>query len=382
MTGPADVDPTIQVYDARAHEWVAERAPRFTNAASLGRAFADEVRTHTTRSIADLGCGPGWHTVGLGPGAIALDASEAMLALVPERAPDALRVQADLAALPFARGALGAAYASKSYVHLPRSAVPLALADLHRALEVGARVELVVFSGDAEHEGWPDDEFGGRLFSRWPELLLRDVLVGAGFALEAWAEADKPMGAIEYRARLRRVRTLPDTVGPGMRLLVVGLNPSLYSADAGVPFARPGNRFWPAAVEVGLAPAPRTPRPALERHGMGMTDLVKRATRAASELETREYRAGMERLDRLAAWLQPGAVCIVGLAGWRAAVDHKAKPGVQASTLGGRPVYLMPNTSGLNASTQHAGFVTHLRSALALAQDPSPPPVAGGKMEP
>ena len=87
-------------------------------------------------------------------------------------------------------------------------------------------------------------------------------------------------------------------------------------------------------------------------------------------------------MSRLAAWLQPGAVCVVGLAGWRAAVDKRASVGVQPERLGGRPVYLMPNTSGLNASTQHDGFVTHLGAALALAHGHRErATVDGGKME-
>ena len=57
-----------------------------------------------------------------------------------------------------------------------------------------------------------------------------------------------------------RARTLPDTVGPGMRMLLVGLNPSLYAADAGVGFARPGNRFWPAMLAAGLATRDRDAR--------------------------------------------------------------------------------------------------------------------------
>src|SRR5262245_42526066 len=207
--------------------------------------------------------------------------------------------------------------ARASYARRPSARVPLALADLHQSLTPGARVEVS--------------------FSRWPEALLRGVLVGAGFAIEAWSEPDPPIRGRELRVSLRRERTLPDTVGPDMRLLVVGLNPSLYSADAGVPFARPGNRFWPAAIAAGLADTPRSPREALRDHGMGMTDLVKRATRAASELHPDEYRDGMERLEHLVAWLQPGAVCIVGLSGWRAAVDRRAVAGVQANALGGRP---------------------------------------------
>jgi TDG/mug DNA glycosylase family protein len=177
-----------------------------------------------------------------------------------------------------------------------------------------------------------------------------DLLAGAGFE------------RVDGR-RVRRLRTLPDRVGPSMRLLVCGLNPSLYSADRGIGFARPGNRFWPALLAAGLATVDRDPAHALHHHGIGMTDLVKRATATAAELTRDEYAAGLARVGRLCAWLGPGAVCMVGLAGWRAAVDRRAVVGWQPEQLGGVDVYVLPSTSGLNASTQLPGFVDHLRSA-------------------
>ena len=148
-----------------------------------------------------------------------------------------------------------------------------------------------------------------------------------------------------------------------MRVLVCGLNPSLYAADQGVNFARPGNRFWPALLAAGLVSIDRDPPHALAHHGIGMTDLVKRATVAASELTRDEFVAGLARVERLCAWLRPGVLCVVGLTGWRAAVDRRAVVGWQPRQPGGVPVYVMPNTSGLNASTQHEGFVAHLREA-------------------
>jgi TDG/mug DNA glycosylase family protein len=98
-----------------------------------------------------------------------------------------------------------------------------------------------------------------------------------------------------------------------------------------------------------------------------MTDLVKRATARADELSRDEYRAGLARVGRLVRWLQPGAVCFVGLAGWRNAVDRKAVPGAQPDGIGGRPVYVMPSTSGLNARVPAAELADHLRAAAALA---------------
>ena len=64
-------------------------------------------------------------------------------------------------------------------------------------------------------------------------------------------------------------------------------------------------------------------------------------------------------------------MCFVGLAGWRAAVDRKAVAGVQERLVGGRPVYVMPSTSGLNAATPLAVLVDHLRAAAALADGSS-----------
>ncbi len=165
------------------------------------------------------------------------------------------------------------------------------------------------------------------------------------------------------RAGATRELSLPDTVGPGMTLLVSGLNPSVYAAEAGVGFARPGNRYWPAALAAGIVSVDRDPDHALRRHGIGMTDVVKRATPRADALDAEEYRDGLARLERLAAWLRPGAICFVGLAGWRA--QHpKAAAGVQPETLGGRPVYVLPSTSGLNARVPLADLAEHLADGL------------------
>ena len=94
-----------------------------------------------------------------------------------------------------------------------------------------------------------------------------------------------------------------------------------------------------------------------------MTDLVKRVTRRADELTPDEYRDGLDRVDGLAGWLRPRAVCVVGLTGWRAAVGREAVAGVQDRAIGGRPVYLMPNTSGLNAHETVGSLADHLRAA-------------------
>jgi TDG/mug DNA glycosylase family protein len=365
---------TVEVYEARGGEWVARReAARLDAARALGR------RARSGGLRADLGCGPGWHLAALGRPALGLDAAGAMLAEARRRAPGSLLVRADLEALPLARGALAAAWARNSYVHLPRARLPLALAELHAALEPEAPLALEVFAGSGEGSDHAGDAFPGRFFALWVRDALRDVLAGAGFAVESLEELEDPArtasagGPPRARrfplllARGRRARTLPDLVGPGMRLLACGLNPSLVSADAGIPFFRRSNRFWRAALAAGAVDRERDPLHALRERGLGFTDLVKRATARADALDAGEYREGAARLERLVRWLAPRAVCFVGLAGFRAAWGRGARPGVQAAPLGGRPVYLMPSTSGAAAGASLADLAAHLRAALALA---------------
>lgn len=178
-----------------------------------------------------------------------------------------------------------------------------------------------------------------------------------------WALEGAGLEAVD--GGLRRVRTIADTTAPGMRLLLVGLNPSPAAADAGVGFFRAGNRFWPAALAAGIVTRDRDPRHALGTHGVGMTDLVKRTTARAEELSVDEYRHGLSRIEALAEALAPAVVCFVGLAGWRAAVDRRATTGWQDRPVGGRPTYVMPNPSGLNAHVRVDDLAGHLRAAAA-----------------
>jgi TDG/mug DNA glycosylase family protein len=349
---------TVEIYEEHAAEWEARRSPTQIAAA---RRFGS---LRGAGVAIDLGCGPGWYTTALGSPVVALDAAHAMVRRAAEVAPGALAVQADLVALPFRRSVLAGAWARNTYVHLPTADVPMALADLHRSLSTSAPVELTLFEGEVEgRDLFQDDDFPGRWFSTWSEERLRDVIHGAGFHLEDLERHTARAGDSWFRVHMRRSDTLPDLVSGAMRLLVCGLNPSVHAATAGVGYVTPGNRFWPAAVAAGLVTRDRQPLHALRAHGIGMTDLVKRATSRADALTRDEYRAGLERLDRLCAWLRPGAVCLVGLAGWRAAADRTAQPGWQRRSLGGTPVYVMPSTSGLNAATPLSVLVEHLRAA-------------------
>ena len=355
---------TVEIYEASGATWAQRRRPERTDEA---RAFADRVGPRGVR--ADLGCGAGRYSTELGAPLVALDAARTMLGLCRAAAPDALLVQADLEALPIRRGALRGGWGSMSYLHVPSARLPLALADLHRSLAVGAPIELRLIGGSHEGPDLPGDDIGGRFFASWEPAHLADVATGAGFTVVGVEDRVEGKGR-RIVLRAERARTLADTVGPGMRLLVCGLNPSLLSADVGVGFARPGNRFWGAAIAAGAASRVRDPVHALRHHGTGMTDIVKRATVAAAELDPDEYRAGIARVERLCTWLRPAVICFVGLTGWRAAVDRRAVAGPQPHGFGGVAAYVMPSTSGLNAHTKPAAHAEHLRAALALAGRP------------
>jgi double-stranded uracil-DNA glycosylase len=153
-----------------------------------------------------------------------------------------------------------------------------------------------------------------------------------------------------------RNRTIPDVLpapGEPLRVLFCGINPSLYSAATGWHFARPGNRFWPALHLSGFTPRRLAPyeQHLLPGYGLGITNLVARATAQAAELDPAELRAGGERLLALIKRSRPRILAIAGVTAYRTAFGHpRAVIGPQPGPLGGSRVWVLPNPSGLNAS--------------------------------
>ena len=160
-------------------------------------------------------------------------------------------------------------------------------------------------------------------------------------------------------------------VGPGLRVLFVGINPSLRSAEVGHHFARPGNRFWPALHAAGFTP--RRLRPdednELPAHGVGVTNLAFRPTRAAAEISRYELREGAVELESTVREHQPRLVAIVGLVAYRSAFDRpQATMGLQPQEIGGRPIWVLPNPSGLNAHYKPADFGRLYAEARVFAE--------------
>ncbi|MBV9337953.1 MAG: mismatch-specific DNA-glycosylase [Solirubrobacterales bacterium] len=147
--------------------------------------------------------------------------------------------------------------------------------------------------------------------------------------------------------------------GPGLCVLFVGINPSLRSAEVGHHFARPGNRFWAALYGAGFTPRVLAPHEdgLLPAFGIGVTNFVSRATRAAAELTADELRAGATALEATVRSWEPRLVAVVGVVAYRAAFRCPAADvGLQRERVGGRPVWVLPNPSGLNAHYKPADF--------------------------
>jgi TDG/mug DNA glycosylase family protein len=140
-----------------------------------------------------------------------------------------------------------------------------------------------------------------------------------------------------------------------VRVLLVGINPSLFSGWTGMHFARPGNRLWRTLHEAGFTDRVLHPSDseAILAAGLGITNLVARATARADELTDDEVRAGVEPLRALVRRVRPAAVAFLGISTYRVAFARpRATVGRQPELFEGALVWVLPNPSGLNAHYQ------------------------------
>lgn len=145
---------------------------------------------------------------------------------------------------------------------------------------------------------------------------------------------------------------MPDVVADGLQVLFCGINPGLMTAATGHHFARPGNRFWPVLHLSGFTPRLMKPseQGELPSYGLGITNVVARATARADELTPTEYREGGRLLSAKVERLRPDWLAVVGVTAYRAAFDdRRAVIGPQERTIGASRVWVLPNPSGLNA---------------------------------
>jgi len=183
------------------------------------------------------------------------------------------------------------------------------------------------------------------------------------------------------RAELESFRDaeVPDLLGDDVRLLFVGINPGLWTAATQSHFAHPVNRFYPALLRAGIIERPIDPsagmtdadRDMLRARGIGITNLVRRATARADELSREEIREGGERLRELVERVAPRVVAVAGITAYRHAFAHpKAVLGRQPEPFAGAELWVVPNPSGLNAhetvATLAAAYAEPARAAGLL----------------
>ena len=165
-------------------------------------------------------------------------------------------------------------------------------------------------------------------------------------------------------------KTVPDVIGPHLRVLFCGINPGLYTAAVGHHFARPGNRFWPALHRSGFTDrllSPFEERELLEL-GLGITNVAARATASASELTREDFVEGGRALKAKVRRYRPRIIAILGVGAYRQAfAQPKAVIGEQTERIVSARVWVLPNPSGLNANYQLPDLVKLFRELRQAA---------------
>jgi len=163
------------------------------------------------------------------------------------------------------------------------------------------------------------------------------------------------------------MRPLKDRAGPGLRVLFVGINPGIRSAQLGHHFAGYSNRFWKLLYESGLVPEPvRTEDDdRLCDWGFGITNLVPRPTPGIDTLRPEEYVAGLRTLRRKVRRWKPDVVALVGVTLFRVLFNRRAGTpvsiGLQPERFEGARVFVLPNPSGRNANFSHSEMLAAFR---------------------
>ncbi|HWZ53584.1 MAG TPA: mismatch-specific DNA-glycosylase [Candidatus Acidoferrales bacterium] len=164
------------------------------------------------------------------------------------------------------------------------------------------------------------------------------------------------------------MRTLPDYLRKGMKLILVGANPGDRSARVGHYYAGRSNQFWPMMYESGVIPEPlgyEDDRRCLE-FGIGMTDLVKRPTRGIEEIERQEFAEGRVLLAQKLEEMRPRVIAFNGKMVYEKFTGRPCKLGLQKEKLYDAQVFVLPSTSGQNAGTDRALKKRYFKQLAAL----------------
>jgi TDG/mug DNA glycosylase family protein len=167
-------------------------------------------------------------------------------------------------------------------------------------------------------------------------------------------------------------------LGPSLRALFVGINPGLVSAREGHHFANPGNGFWRLLHEAGFTPRRFLPEEdgRLLGLGLGLTNIVSRASAGVAELSRAELLRGAVGLGRRIHRWRPAAVIFVGISVFSPFAEHFGlvavrRCGEQPERFAGARLFVVPNPSGRNAHYSRARMRSLYRqTARALGRPP------------
>ena len=165
------------------------------------------------------------------------------------------------------------------------------------------------------------------------------------------------------------MKTLPDYLRKGMKLVIVGCNPTESSVRAGHYYAGRGNPFWPLLLDSGVVPEPfdyPDDRRIIE-FGIGLTDLVKRPTKTIEELKREDFAEGRFVLSRKLEEFLPRVVAFNGRLPYEQFAQRKCKYGMQKELLYGARVYVLPATIEQTAKN-HVERLRHFRKLAQLVR--------------
>ena len=191
-----------------------------------------------------------------------------------------------------------------------------------------------------------------------------------------------PVGFTKLELEAFRDQPVDDLIGPGVKLLFIGINPGLWTAATNTHFARPGNRFYPALYMAGITDRLLDPAAGLDEaarqhlldRGVGVTNLVNRATVRADELSSAELQEGAASLTALVEMWRPKVAAVLGVTAYRIGFSRpKAVSGRQPESLGGTGLYVLGNPSGLNAHESAGSLARSFRVVAEAADVPLDP---------
>lgn len=164
------------------------------------------------------------------------------------------------------------------------------------------------------------------------------------------------------------MKTLPDILRKGMKLVIVGFNPSERSGRVGHYYAGRANQFWPLLCESGVVPEDLTYQDdvRLPQFGIGLTDLVKRPTKGIEEIERQEFAEGRVLLAKKLEEFTPQVIAFNGKLAYEHFAGRPCKPGLQKEKLYGARVFVLPSTSAQNASVSRAQKLRYFRQLAQL----------------